>query len=126
MGRIGLYEYLGRCVPDILADGTRITESDNETYDDDGSLDAFTKLRDGATLLTKQDGETYDDDADLHPLSIPSASGTTLTSADQETYDDDPGLNGLQFPIRITSPTLRPPAAPGRRRPSHVLPIVIR
>lgn len=83
MGRIGLYEYLGRPVPFATAEGTAITHSDTETYDDDG-LGHLADPRSAMTIFTKQDDETDDDDAGLTSLDAQFVDGTSYTFADDD------------------------------------------
>jgi len=98
MERIGLYEYLGRPVPLVTAEGTAMSHSENETYDDDDGLESLAGPQGAMTIVTKQDYETYDDDAALTSLDAPYVDGTSATFVDDETYDDDPGLQSLRFP----------------------------
>lgn len=99
MGRLGLYEYLAQPVLPLEGAGTRATEQDTETYDDDPGLGSFGKPSSETTILTHQDGETYDDDPGLNGLAWPNMDSTRETREDYETYDDDPGLMPLSMPV---------------------------
>lgn len=104
--RVGLYEFLGRRVPPLAAIGTRYTEADTETYDDDSGLDQLAQLARESTMFSKVDGETYDDDPGVDGLRSPRSEGTTYTLEDAETFDDDPGIGGLVFATGLMSTVL--------------------
>ncbi len=83
MGRTNLFELLGRPVVAALSDqGTLVTASPGETYDDDSALPSIEDL---GTATTRA-GETYGGGS-----VVPSAaeSGTLVTRSGLETYDDD-------------------------------------
>lgn len=103
MARSSLFQYLGRPVPDAVADaGSRFTFTDTETYDDDPGIGPLAAPgASDSTSFTKTDGETFDDDTEASVFGVPELwDATRETRTDSETYDDDPGLGALTFPSR--------------------------
>lgn len=99
-GRRGLFEYLAEAVPTDDSFGTRHTEADGETYDDDPGIGGLSlPARCDVTVHTRVESETYDDDPGIVPLGLPACETTRITKVDGETYDDDPGIRGLSFPL---------------------------
>ena len=120
MSRIGLLVYLGRRVPDVGDDTTRVSVVD-ETYDDDPAVATLVVPRFDASRVTEFTGETHDDDPGVsslrflggqrvrtatdrptsvgqtgsRPKAVVPRSSTVHTRTEGETYDDDPGLGAL-------------------------------
>jgi hypothetical protein len=111
--RRSLFEHLSVRVPRTGAEGTRVSETDTETYDDDPGLGGLgvpvgSAVTDGSTRRTAIDGETYDDDAGAGLLGVPlvmDGEGTRATFVDRETYDDDPGVEALGIPAAVSDAT---------------------
>lgn len=98
--RTGLYEYLSVRVPEFSADGTIVTATAGETYDDDPGLGGLDAALHESSMITKVDAETYDDDPGTGALGLLNVS-TRQTRQDTEGFDDDPCLSPLSAPVSL-------------------------
>lgn len=111
-GRVGLYEFLsvGVVTPTPMArsagEGTRLTFTSHETYDDDPELGSMAMWWSESTIDTRTQNETYDDDPGIDGLVDLSNLGTERTATPNETYDDNPGLDLLGVPALVLETTV--------------------
>lgn len=104
--RPNLFEYLSVPVrEDVLTSGTRLTETDGESYDEDAAL-VYSLLAGDGTAMTATI-ETYDDHPGVSGTASPAGMifDTIETRTAPETYDDDPGLNGLTLSSSLVGET---------------------